>query len=355
MLVNPFPVKAFGFALIALSALQLPCIAAAATNSELPRVIDSLLAEMYARPPWYHRWILSSPGFRQNVPELARRAYRAESQVWMNSGGAARKLAALGTNAWPGIPALVDGVNKRPRLAMRAISVLAQIEADNHPNWKELAKPWRGGAGVATALGYVLWTKNEFAQTYDARHRRFALLGLGEVGPAAQSAIPHVVGVLKTDDDHQLWPLAVVALRNAEVESSSFALLLAATVRDGNKHPYIRASAADALGEVMPATEETLSVLREAQQSEFAVIRLAAVRSLWRLEGNAEEALSAIETLLTHKLRTVRLGALKLVSEMGGVARPLARAVEERLTDENEEVRRAARQALEAIERKSSQ
>src|SRR5688572_7116612 len=99
MVVNQFRVKGPGFALIGLSLLlQWPCVAAAATNSEPSRVIENLLAEMYAQPPWYHRWILSSPRLRQNVPELSRRAYRAESRVWMNSGGAAGKLAALGTN-----------------------------------------------------------------------------------------------------------------------------------------------------------------------------------------------------------------------------------------------------------------
>jgi HEAT repeat protein len=354
MFVNPFRMKGFGFALIALSAMQ-PCVAAAATNLEPVRVVDSLLAEMYAQPRFYYRWVLSSPGLRQNLPGLAHRAGRAETQVWMNSGGAARKLAGLGTNAWPAIPVLVDGVIERPPLAMRAISVLVEIDADKHPDWNNFARRWRGDAGVATKLSYLLFTKNEFGQTYEARHRRFALLGLALVGPAAQPQMQHLIGVLKSDDDHPLWPLAATALTNAKVDRSLFVPLFAASLRDSNKHPYTRASAAAALGEVMPATEETLSVLREALQNEFAVVRLAAVRSLWRLEGRAEELVPIVEALLSHKLRTVRVGALKLVSEMGVAAQPLARAVEERLADEDEEVRRTARQALEAIERKGSQ
>jgi hypothetical protein len=302
MVVKQFRVKGPGFALIGLSLLlQWRCAAAAATNNEPSRVIEKLLAEMYAQPPWYHRWILSSPGLRQNVPELSRRAYRAESRVWMNSGGAAGKLAALGTNAWPAIPVLVDAVNKRGRLAVRTISVLAQIEADKHPDWNKLAGPWRGQSGVATNLAYLLYTKNEFAQPYDARHRRFGLHGLGAVGLAAQPASQHVIGVLKTDEDHQLWPLAAVALANAKVDRSSFVPLLSATLRDSNKHPYVRAAAADALGEVMPATPETLGMLRESMESEFAVIRLATVRSLWKLEGRAEGLLPTIETLLAHR------------------------------------------------------
>ena len=353
-MIRSFRVKGFWLALIALSALPWSFATGATTNGELPKVVASLLAEMYARPSWYHRWVLSSPWLRQNVPELTRRAYRAESQVWMKSGEAARKLAALGTNAWPAIPVLVAGVTNQPRLAMRAISVLVQIEADQHPDWNNLAQPWRGDAGAATYLGYVLYTKNEFVQPYDGRHRRFALLGLGAVGPGAPLAVPHVMGVLKTDDDHQLWPLAAAALRNAEVESSSFVPLLSATLRDSNKHPYIRASAAGALGEVMPATPETLGLLRESLQDEFSVIRLAAVRSLWRAGVPVEELLPVIESLLDHKLRTVRLGALKVVCEMGRVAQPSARAVEERLRDENEDVRGAAKKALEAIDGKRS-
>lgn len=349
--------KGFWLALIALSALPWTFAAGATTNGELPKVIDSLLAEMYARPSWYHRWVLSSPWLRQNVPELTRRAYRAESQLWMKSGEATRKLAALGTNAWPAIPILVDGVTQRGRggLAMRTISVLAQVEADKHPDWNKLVKTWRGHAGLATNLAYLLYTKNEFAQPYDARHRRFGLLGLGAVGPAAQPVSQHVIGVLKTDDDHQLWPLAAAALRNAQVESSSFVPLLSATLRDSDKHPYARASAAGALGEVMPATPETLGLLRESLQNEFSVIRLAAARSRLRLGAPAEEVLPVIESLLGHKLRTVRLGALKVVCEMGRVAQPLARAVEERLRDENEDVRGAAKEALVAIERKKSE
>ena len=232
---------------------------------------------------------------------------------------------------------------------MSAISVLAQIDADRHPDWNDLARPWRGDAGVGTNLAYVLFTRNEFAQPYDARHRRFALLGLGSVGPAAQPAIPHVLGVLKSDDDHQLWPLAATALGNIKVDSSLFVPLLTVSLRDHNKHPYIRASAAEALGDVIPATQETLSLLRESLHSDSAIIRLAAVRSLWRVQRNAEEVLPITEALLAHKLRTVRLGALTLVSAMGAAAGPLARAVEERLTDENEEVRRTALQALEAL------
>jgi HEAT repeat protein len=233
---------------------------------------------------------------------------------------------------------------------MRTISVLAEIEADKHPDWNRLVKTWRGHAGLATNLAYLLYTKNEFAQPYDARHRRFGLLGLGAVGPAARPVSQRVIGVMKTDDDHQLWPLAVTALRNAQVESSSFVPLLSETLRDSNKHPYVRASAAGALGEVMPATPETLGLLRESLRDEFAVIRLAAARSLWRAGVPVEELLPVIESLLGHKLRTVRLGALKFVCEVGRVGQPLKRAVEERLTDENAEVRGAAGEALGAID-----
>jgi len=350
-------VKGVGFALIvaALLLLEAPHTAPAATNLEPARVIDSLLAEMYAQPRFYYRWVLSSPRLRRNLPELAHRAGRAESQVWMNSGGAARKLAELGTNAWPAIPVLVDGVITRPSLAMRAISVLAQIDADEHPDWNNLARRWRGDTVVATKLGYLLFTKNEFAQTYDARHRRFGLLGLALVGPAAQLQTQHLIGVLKTDDDHPLWPLAATALTNAKVDRSLFVPLLAAALGDTDKHPYVRASAAAALGEVTPVAQETLDVLRESLQVEFAITRLAAVRSLWKLEGRAGELLPLIEALLTHKLRTVRLGTLRLVSEMGDAARPLARAVEERLKDEDEEVRRTAAAALQALPRPSPQ
>lgn len=338
--------------LIALSVL-LTVAARAAENQNQPRDVHRLLSQMYAQPPWYHRWILSSPGLRRNVPELWLRAYRADSQAWLDADAASRKLAALGTNGWPAIPALVDGVGKRPRLAVRAISVLSQIGADQHPAWKELARPWRGDASVATNLGYLLFTKNEFAQPYDARHRRFALIGLASIGHAAQPQSQHLVGVLETDNDHPLWPLAAAALRESQVESSSFVPLLSAALRDPGKHPYVRASAAHALAEAVPA-QETLSVLRESLRDEFAVIRLSAVRSLWKLQGNAEEVLPIIETLLAHKLRSVRLGALNLVSEMGSAAQSLTRAVEERLTDENEEVQRAAGKALEAIRRKRS-
>jgi HEAT repeat protein len=315
--------------------------------------LEFLLSELHADSPylvqWLNRWIRPSLARSRIARSLFRRVTRNDHENWQRRRNAAAQLIELGTNAWDVVPALVDDLNADLEIGIPAAAVLVGIQADQHPAWNDLMPRLRKRSAPVRIFRHFLTGRDEFAQSYDLHHRRFALLGLAAVGAGAAPASPDVIELLNSENDHDLWPTAVATLQAIGASPERYVPGLCAYLLDGARYPTMRASAALALAELTPPTPDSLDALRHSLRDELGVIRVAAARALWRLNDPLEDLAPTIAELLKHRLRTVRVATLELIADIGPPAFPFRSQVESLQSDENEQVRLAAAAALARI------
>ena len=329
--------------LVAAAALCLRAPAAGDPGPALAALVRDLLQE----GPWYYRPVQRWPSLQRLLPQAWLRKMEARhddlSQV-LRRDSAIHKLAAMGTNAWPAVPALARALRRGDvSVALAAAEGLAVIKADEHPDWARVEQRLNGQSTAARAFDYLLVGRDQFGRRYDPTRRRFALVGLAATGPAAGRAGSDVIDLLKSKEEaHELRALAPAALARIDAGKQQAVPLLKAVLRDAEEWPDVRAAAALALVSASPADPETRALLRQGLQDERALVRLGAARGLWRLGVPAEEVLPTLGALLSHKLITVRTSALHAVAEMGHAGLPLRAEVVRLTADDNESVRRLA-------------
>jgi hypothetical protein len=326
-------------------------VPAEAATPPAPSVqLEFLINELHVQPPFYYRWIerhMGSNFSRSRMAQpLVRRTLQLEILNWQRRRNAAAQLAALGTNAWPVAPSLCKDVSRDVPTGVLAASVLARINADQHPQWHALVQPWQSRTTPVVVFRHLLTGRDEFARPYEAAHRRFALLGLTAVRTAAAPAIPDLLDLLHSEPSHELWPLAVTPLEQAGAPADQYIPLLRDYLLDDTRYPTQRASAALALAAIVPPSRETLDALYRVFNHDFGILRVAAARALWRLNEPVAPLLPTLQELLKHRLRTVRRAVLELIAEIGPPALPCLESVNQRLSDDSEQVRDAAGKAM---------
>jgi lysophospholipase L1-like esterase len=202
----------------------------------------------------------------------------------------ATALGSLGPAGRGVMPALFTSLTD-PSEAVRASAAraLARIEpkADDVPRLVE---------ALGSTDGYVV---------------AFAAWSLGNLGAAAQAAVPALAQALSRDDTN-----AVVAA---------------------------------ALARIGPAAAGAVSVLVEALRSDNPDRRWRAARTLGRIGPAAEAAVPLLISALADPHNAVRQHAARALGRIGPAARPAAAALQRATGDADEQVRREARQALDRI------
>jgi hypothetical protein len=196
--------------------------------------LDRLLADLNAKLPWHYQWVDDRLTRYPFPRRIVNRTLAKDRVIDDRKQSAAGKLAAMGTNAWPAVPQLVETVAANRRSAHLAASVLALMNACDHPNWSELEKRFAGqpklqqyfvplvranfsphSSHYRYVFGGVIGQHKSDA--YLAL-RRLGVIGVGAIGPAAQGSIPFLIEVIHTDADHELWVPAAVALAKLGAE-----------------------------------------------------------------------------------------------------------------------------------------
>lgn len=309
-----------------------------------------LLRQVQATVPWYYRWI-EAYGVRLHLPQQwISKAFTADLNADQVRSAAVVRLAALGTNAWITAPALTDIVAKGDmRIGVPAALTLAGMKIEQSPDWQRLAGRLADRPQAVRILEWLVKGSDEWRRPYTLAQRRFGLVGLGAVGPAAKPAAPMVVELLKSRDDSALWPAAIAALAGMKPEVSELLPYFKRVLQDPEDWPDKRASAADVLAVLAPNDPDLRPLLQVALRGSSGLVRAAAARTLWKLNKSPDEVLPALTALLDHRLVSIRAAALDGLAQMGGSARPSMPRVEQLTTDEDSAVRQAATNALKRI------
>jgi hypothetical protein len=289
-----------------------------------------------------------------------RYADRQQLRVWSRQDRGGGKLTSMKTNAWAAIPALLK-LTRRPDPGdrIRALAVLSQIEAQRSPDFPGLIRKYGSSPRSIESFVWLVDRRNEFwlstsglwmtGSPFNAGYKKLGLLCLSLSGPAAKPAVPRLLALAESEEDHELGAAAVEALGHIGPGAQAALPLLRKLVVDREKWPDLRSASALAWARINPKDPGLIPLLRELLSDDRALVRVRAAGALGELHQEPGELLPVLTNALTHKLVSVRLAALESLAGLGKAAAPVRASMKERLTDEKESVREAARDVLHKV------
>jgi HEAT repeat protein len=291
---------------------------------------------------------------------------------------AAAVFRGLGTNAVPGLIALLDSrdplwrrqlwrygfrlpMKYRSRLLrqssvpneetihLAAAMALEVIGPDGKAAAPSLGRVLRSGereprAHVATALGCI--GKDSLPILLDALRdpdpdvRRMAMGGLAGLGPAAEPAIPVLIEKLK-DQDVEMRTKAIGCLGSIGPRAVP-ALVRAIEQEKG----LVRQGAAKALTFVGASRSLAEPALWRMVRDEEAASRQQAIATLTAIHSHEEPTITAMTAALKDPSPEVRVAAAKGLGELRWMAQPAVSALVEALKDESPALRSSAAKTL---------
>ena len=202
-------------------------------GGKMDHLLD-LLDELHATVPWYYEFSADSESKFKIPGEVINEVITNDFEKHFVRMGAKAKLSAMGADAWPVAGLLLMDVihSEYFEIAVFAADILATIKADEHPDWLNLSLLLHGKPDAVLAFQHLLTKKRLNEPPYELFHRRFALIGLTAVGPAALAAIPDIEKVLHTKEDHELWMPAMKALEEITGDLAKHVQFLSTVVED---------------------------------------------------------------------------------------------------------------------------
>jgi lysophospholipase L1-like esterase len=199
-----------------------------------------------------------------------------------------------------------------------------------------LGVPGPGGRAAVPALFAALADPSELVRARAAQ-------ALSRVGMEAGD-VPRLVDALRSPDGYVVgfaaWTLGNLGPA-AEAAVPALAVALA--------RPETNAVVSAALARIGPAAAGAVGVLVEALGDADSDRRWRAARTLGRIGPPAAAAVPRLTAALTDPDGTVRLHAARALGRIGPAARPAAAALQRATGDAEEPVRNEARQALERL------
>ncbi|HSD26007.1 MAG TPA: HEAT repeat domain-containing protein [Vicinamibacteria bacterium] len=230
---------------------------------------------------------------------------------------------ALGARA-TNVGTLVSALTTHPSAAVRAECAEA------------LGAAVPAGRAAVPALFAALTDQSEAVRAFAVRALAKMDLGAGE--------LPRLVQALESPDGYVVafaaWTLGNMG---AAAQTAVPALAQAFSRDDTN------AVVAAALARIGPAAAEAVSVLQEALRSENPDRRWRAARTLGRIGPAAAPAVPLLTSALADPHNAVRQHAARALGRIGPAARPAAAALQKATGDWDAAVRREAREALDRL------
>ena len=168
---------------------------------------DRSVTQLFAGLPWYQQFMLH-PRMVPYVPKrLLNGAIRQDMTLDLDRVKAQSELSRLGTNAWPWVPRILNGIATDGSLrgGVFAAEVLVFIRADQSPEWSQSVQVLRERPEAAALMVHLINGRDRFMNRYDLEHRRWAVRRLGEVGLATPEAVAALKAILATPEDRMVW------------------------------------------------------------------------------------------------------------------------------------------------------
>jgi HEAT repeat protein len=241
------------------------------------------------------------PAAKEAVPALT----ALLEQGWGRE--AARALGQIGPPAKPAVPALIkllDSTDPQPRSGVPE-EFLKQAHA--HARIEAALALWRVARqrrGIPVLVDLVQDKAGAF-QGNLFHVREYAAAALGEIGPAAQAAVPALIQALR-HENYRVREAAAAGLGGIGPEARPAVPALVALVQKKDTFDESQA-AVEALGKMGPAAKAAVPALAallsprtdEPDPSEY--LRVAAAEALWKIDQDARVAVPALVQALQVK------------------------------------------------------
>jgi HEAT repeat protein len=267
---------------------------------------------------------------------------------------AVKTLEKLGVEAKAAIPALLEALEaKNHEMVALVVKALGKMAAEPNLVLSRLSQVFSnakqsifskdkmrdalkgyGAAALPTLLSALRSPNRAFQEV--------ALVGLGELGEKAKSAIPQMTPFLKEASAYRRLYAARSLAQIGARELALPALMKLLDTQDWG----IREDAVKAWKEVGKAA---IPALKQALQSESKRVQLEAARVLLSLGEERAASLSVLLRLLEEKDSSLRERAAYSLGELGAAAKEAIPTLERVLRDRKVEIRRTVAEALSRI------
>jgi HEAT repeat protein len=318
-------VPSLGYSNAALQAVLLDGVGAGERAARLSAIVADARADAERRE--VAAWALGRRGEASAAaaPALAR-ALRADPDAGVRAA-AARALGYIPGAVAPAAAALVGALGDAAQgVRWAAAQALA-------------AQPLRAPDGAVARLVPVLSSRDPYV-------RGFAVWSLGELGAAAEPAVPALVAALRDEDDVP----GVAAQALAKIGPAARAAVPALLEVLGRDDARRRWNAAGALGRIGPGARAATPALAAALRDGDARVRAQAALALGRIGAATEVVVPALAAALRDESEDVRAQAARALGRLGPGAIPAIARLNGALRDGDERVRKEARKALARIQ-----
>ncbi len=299
----------------------------AAAGTHVARLAQRLADEGDAERREAAAWALGRRGelSRPALPDLSR-ALRADGDAGVRAA-AARALGEIPGAVRAEANALLDALGD----ASQVVRFAAAQALGAQPLRVEDDAVTRLMPMVASDDGYV---------------RGFAVWSLGELGPAAEPAVPALMQALREEDQRRGVAAQALAKLGPAALGAAPALVDVLACADARR----RWNAAIALGRLGPGAAAHAPALVTALRDGDARVRAQAALALGRLRSRDAATVVALGQALGDESEEARAHAARALGFLGSAARPAVARLNGALRDDDARVRREARKALRRIQ-----
>jgi HEAT repeat protein len=266
---------------------------------------------------------------------------------------ASEELLKAGTRAIPFLTSLIEKSQvASPRTAVAAVDVLGRMGPAAQDAIPALVGLLGRGGALGPAAVSALARIGEpavpalvaAASNADSQMRAQAIWVLGQIGKAAEASVPVLLAALN-DEDRYVRQYAVMALGDVRPQDASVLVALRGRLKDSDAG--VRLSTIKALGQGGADARSASDELLELSTKE-PNLRLPVAEALIRMAA-ADLAVRPLVSELGDRSSNLRTRAAMLLGELGDPAKPAIPALRQALADDDARVRRAADAALKRI------
>ena len=210
-------------------------------------------------------------------------------------------------------------VNKKPYWLAAAVIVVVVVAATMGLRTHE--KSFEADA-VAQSIEDL--KEYQFSET-----REIAAKRLGDLGPAAQAAVPYLLKALDAEDSYVRRAAFEALGKIGPTPESVSGLVAHLKTADANTVVMI----CEALAALGPGAQDAVPDLESVLEDEDARQRVAAAEALWKITDSVEPARSALIVELEAESQYVRNRAMRVLGEMGPAAREALPILKEKLKE----------------------
>ena len=234
-------------------------------------------------------------------------------------------------------------------------------DGERHAAMRRHMWSWHSGMGAENGGGANGGSVERLADVVASGSERDAIDAAYELGEAGNAAVPVLVELLDDDSGREWWEQKASSIKGRGLTSpsanASYGLTAAGRAavpalieRTRDAQWWLRATAAETLGDIGPSAEETIPALNELAADEVAEVRAEAVHALGTVGQRGTDAVPALARALADEEASVRREASLALARTGERAEAAASSLIAALGDEDRYVRGNSVHALYLID-----